>query len=274
MVCKDHLLSGEEFSISEYQPGILKTDPVPENLSSYYESEAYISHRDSSRSVQDKVYQFVKSYMLDQKAKWISKEKARGKILDFGAGTGEFLKKMKSRGWEIEGVEPSETARDFARKKDLILKSHLDEISNQKFDVISLWHVLEHIPDYELHLQKFYDLLVEDGILIIAVPNFNSYDAQFYKEFWAAWDVPRHLWHFSRNGLKNKLSNFGFSLLREEPLKFDSFYVSLLSEKNKTGSSNPFNAFYQGLKSNQRAKSTGEYSSIAYFFQKTSKNRF
>ncbi|MCP9199303.1 class I SAM-dependent methyltransferase [Gramella sp. GC03-9] len=271
LVCQDHLVSGKKFTISEYEPGILKTEPVPENLSHYYESDEYISHSDSSNNIQDKIYQVVKSYMLDQKAKWIIKEKGSGRILDFGAGTGDFLKKMKSVGWEIEGVEPSSTARNLADKKELNLKSDLASISKTKFDVISLWHVLEHIPDFENQIKNFSELLDENGILVIAVPNYNSHDCNYYKEFWAAWDVPRHLWHFSRTGLQSKLSELGFSLLKEQPLLFDSFYVSLLSEKHKAGKANYMNALYQGSKSNTKAKSSGEYSSIAYFFQKSTK---
>ena len=178
---------------------------------------------------------------------------------------------MKSYSWEVEGVEPNETARNLAILKGLDLKDDLSSIQEKKYDVITLWHVLEHIPDYEDKINQFYDLLNEDGILIVAVPNFNSYDCKYYKNQWAAWDVPRHLWHFSRNGLGSKLFENGFFLLKEKPLKFDSYYVSLLSEKNKARSSNYINAFVRGFISNFKARSTGEYSSIAYFFTKTPK---
>ncbi|MCH4822487.1 class I SAM-dependent methyltransferase [Gramella lutea] len=268
MVCKDHLVSGEKFNILEYENGILKTDPFPENLEKYYESDEYISHKDSSSSIQDKIYHLVKSYMLSRKAKWIRKNIKHGRILDFGAGTGEFLNKMKSYYWDVEGVEPNKFARDLGILKGLNLKSSIVEVENKDFDVISLWHVLEHLPDLDQKLIEFKDLLVKDGLLIIAVPNYNSYDSKYYKENWAAWDVPRHLWHFSRDGLRDKISKLGFELIDEKPLKFDSFYVSLLSEKNSDSSTNPLNAFYRGYISNLRANSTGEYSSIAYFFKK------
>ena len=271
MICTDHLVSGDKFEISRYEPGILKTIPVPENLEKYYDSEEYISHSDSSKNIQDRIYHSVKSYMLSKKAKWITREIKQGKILDYGAGTGEFLNKMKSYSWKIEGVEPNETARNLALSKGLNLKPDISSLKKKKFDVISLWHVLEHIPDYEKKIDEFYEMLNEDGILIIAVPNFNSYDCEYYKEEWAAWDVPRHLWHFSRNGLKEKLSNKGFLMLKEKPLKFDSYYVSLLSEKSGSSWSNLLNAIYRGYLSNIRAKTTGEYSSIAYFFKKPTK---
>ena len=271
MVCKDHLVTGEEFQISEYENGILRTEPVPSDLGKYYESDNYISHSDSKSGLQDKVYQLVKSHMLSKKAKWVRRYFKQGDILDFGAGTGEFLNKMKKFLWNVDGVEPNKTARDLAILKGLNLKPDLSELRIKKFDVISLWHVLEHLPDLEKKIQEFYDLLNEDGILIIAVPNHRSYDAEFYKEDWAAWDVPRHLWHFSREGLTEKFYDFNFELVDEKPLKFDSYYVSLLSEKNKNSSTNPLNAIYRGFVSNQRARKTGEYSSIAYFFKKTPK---
>ena len=268
MVCKDHLISGEEFKILPYEDGILRTHPVPDDLEKYYESEEYISHRDSSKSLQDKIYQFVKSYMLTKKAKWIRKEIKHGNILDFGAGTGDFLRRMRSFLWKVEGVEPNKLARDLAILKGLDLKSDISGIRENKYDVISLWHVLEHLPDYEKRIEEFRELLNEGGILVIAVPNYRAYDSKYYNENWAAWDVPRHLWHFSRKGLTRKLNEKGFFLMKEKPLKFDSFYVSLLSEKNKTGKTNLINAIYRGLVSNMKASKTGEYSSIAYFFQK------
>ncbi|MGA8853807.1 MAG: class I SAM-dependent methyltransferase [Christiangramia sp.] len=268
LICKDHLVSGEDFKISEYETGILKTHPFPKNLSKYYESEDYISHSDSKKSFQDKIYHSVKSHMLSKKAKWIRNFVKHGRILDYGAGTGEFLNKMRTLLFNVEGVEPNETARELAILKGLDLKPELSDVLIKQFDVISLWHVLEHIPDFENKISEFKPILAEEGILIIAVPNYKSYDANYYKQDWAAWDVPRHLWHFSRIGLKQKIEKHGFELVKEKPLKFDSFYVSLLSEKNKPGSTNLINAFYRGFLSNIKAKHSGEYSSIAYFFKK------
>ncbi len=268
LVCKDHLVTNEKFQILEADNGILKTDPVPPDLAKYYESKEYISHSDSKGNLFNRIYQLVKSHMLSKKAGWIREFISQGDILDFGAGTGEFLNKMKSYYWNVEGVEPNKTARELAILKGLNLKADLDQIQKSKYDVISLWHVLEHLPDLENKLSQFHKLLNDNGVLIIAVPNYNSYDANYYKEFWAAWDVPRHLWHFSRNGLKEKLAEFNFKFIEEKPLKFDSYYVSMLSEKNKNSGSNILNALYRGFISNRKAGSTGEYSSITYFFKK------
>ena len=271
MVCKDHLVSGEEFQILDFEKGILKTDPVPNNLSDYYESEDYISHSDSKRNFQDKIYHFVKSYMLSKKVSWIRKYFKQGTILDIGAGTGEFLNSMKSFLWNVEGVEPNKTARELAILKGLNLKEDLSKIRQKKFEVITLWHVLEHLPDLENKIKELHNLLEDDGVLIIAVPNHNSYDANYYKNDWAAWDVPRHLWHFSRKGIERKFSENNFQLIDEKPLKFDSYYVSLLSEKNKESGTNLINAFYRGFISNMKASNSKEYSSIAYFFKKSPK---
>ncbi len=261
------MVSNEKFQIVPYKNGILKTEPVPDNLDAYYQSSDYISHSDSTSSLQDKIYQKVKSHMLSKKANWIEKYFDKGSILDFGCGTGELLKVMKNRNWEVCGVEPNESARSLSIKKNIETHGTLEALQGKNFDVISLWHVLEHLPDQTEKLNDFYQLLNQNGILIIAVPNFQSYDATFYKEHWAAWDVPRHVFHFSREGLKNHLEEHGFNLIKEEPLKFDSFYVSLLSEKI-AGSNNKVTAIRTGLFSNFKASTSGEYSSLAYFFQK------
>ena len=267
--CKDHLVSGEEYRLEKWKHyDILKTEPVPENLSAYYKSEDYISHTDASKSFTDKLYNIVKAYMLQKKVGWIIKEKSKGKLLDIGAGTGDFLN-AASRYFEVNGVEPSEIARENAKKKDLNLKSNLSEISDT-YDVISMWHVLEHVPDLDHQIEEFHRLLKDDGILVIAVPNYKSKDAEIYKEHWAAFDVPRHLWHFSKIGIQTLFLENGFKLYNATGLKFDSFYVSMLSEKHRSGKQKLFSAFNNGLKSNLAAANTGEYSSMVYFFKKSS----
>lgn len=271
LICKDHLVSEEEFEITKYKKGILRTFPVPENLSKYYESQDYISHSDSKKGIQNRLYQIVKSYMLSKKAEWINDFYDSGSILDYGAGTGDFLIEMKNREWKVEGVEPNKSARDLGISKGVNLQENILKLENKFYDVISLWHVLEHIPDYPSKISDFDNLLKEDGILVIAVPNYNSYDSEYYRENWAAWDTPRHLWHFSRSGIRGEMEKLGFELVKEKPLKFDSYYVSLLSEKNRDVVMNPLNALYRGFLSNLKAKQSGEYSSVVYFFKKASK---
>lgn len=272
LVCKDHTVSGEQFELRQVEElDMLATFPRPEDdkLASYYKSGNYISHTDAKSSVLDKIYQQVKSLMLRRKIKWIESEVShKGKLLDLGAGTGDFLKEAKTRGWSIFGVEPNAGARKLAAKKGVDLFEDSASFPDHHFDVISMWHVLEHVPDLEKQIKELDRLLKPDGLLVIAVPNFKSYDAKEYKEFWAAYDVPRHLYHFSPQSIKKIFQSIGFSLTSQKGLFFDAFYVSLLSEKYKTGASNIFRAFKIGFKSNLDAKSTGNYSSIAYFFRK------
>ncbi len=269
---KDYLVSGEEFQLlydSEFEMLITNPRPQNEELAKYYESENYISHTDKKQGVVSFLYQTVKKYSLHKKVKLIQKlNKGSGKLLDVGAGTGDFLVAAKSKGWEISGVEVNENARNLAREKSVSLNNSINSFNDQKFDVITMWHVLEHISNYQEVLQTCYSLLKEHGILVIAVPNYKSYDAKYYKSHWAAYDVPRHLWHFSRTSLP-KLLKDTFHLICEKPMIFDSFYVSLLSEKYKSAKNFSLKAFVVGLRSNIKAKRTKEYSSIIYCFKKT-----
>ncbi len=276
--CKDHTLTGEVFELRKAKDfDILVTHPQPEldKLPSYYKSENYISHTDSKKGFLDKIYQHVKNHMLSKKLGWINTQKpSTGKILDIGAGTGDFLLAAKNHGWEVYGAEPNLNARKLAAEKSLQLQVDTSKFPSHNFDVITMWHVLEHVPDLEKQIKELHRLLKPDGLLIIAVPNFRSYDAQRYKENWAAYDVPRHLYHFSPKALNKFFATTGFSLRLQKGLIFDSFYVSLLSEKYASGSPNIFRGFLTGLISNFRAKKSGNYSSLAYFFVKTAENEF
>lgn len=273
LVCKDHTVSGRFFELRKNEEyDLLATFPRPERdkLPEYYKSEKYISHTDSKSTFFDKLYHWVKSYMLQKKIGWIENEKEnRGKLLDIGAGTGDFLLEAKNKGWKVFGVEPNSRARDLAFEKGLNLIEDTSAFNSEEFDVITLWHVLEHVPDLEEQIIELKRLLKKDGLLLIAVPNFKSYDAKVYQEKWAAYDVPRHLYHFSQTSIKKIFENFSFKLISKKGLLFDSFYVSLLSGKYSNGKSNPLKAGFIGLLSNFKAKFTGEYSSIAYFFEKS-----
>lgn len=268
--CIDYTVSKESYEVMYNQTyDLLVTSPVPSNLDKYYQSELYISHTDSKKTLFDKVYQLVKNYSLKRKLKLINSFNTQEKvILDIGAGTGDFLKTCASNNWKTIGVEPSKKAREIALTKGIQLKENLDAIENQKFDVITLWHVLEHVPNLFEYVAILKKLLKPNGKLIVAVPNYKSYDANYYKEHWAAFDVPRHLWHFSKTSISKIFSQYDFKLENILPMKFDSYYVSLLSEKYKNGKSNPIKAFYLGFISNIKAKKTKEYSSHIYILKK------
>ncbi|KGO83345.1 methyltransferase [Flavobacterium beibuense F44-8] len=268
---KDHSVSGEEFQLLlDTDLGLLKThpQPAPENLGSYYESDDYISHTDGKRSLFEKLYHVVKQKALRDKLSIIKKyHPEKGKLLDIGAGTGDFLVTAKNDGWDSFGIEPSEKAKKIAVSKGISFKNDINELENSSFDVVTMWHVLEHVPDIQQHIAELKRILKPNGLIIIAVPNYNSYDAKHYGKFWAAYDVPRHLWHFSKNSIKLLFSKQGMDLIKILPMKFDSFYVSLLSEKYKTGKMNFVKGFLTGLRSNLKAAGNMEYSSLIYVIE-------
>ena len=271
LACKDNTVSGEVYQVmvnEEYE--MLVTNHVPKNIADYYKSENYISHTDAKKSILDKVYHAVKNITLRRKLKLINSfNTSTKKILDVGAGTGDFLKVCKNNSWNVFGIEPSLDARNIAAKKEIVLLENLSEIENLKFDVITLWHVLEHVENLQEYINTLKSLLTENGTLLIAVPNYKSYDAKHYKEFWAAFDVPRHLWHFSQTSISKLFSEVNMVVEKTLPMKFDSYYVSLLSEKYKSGKMKPISAFYRGFLSNLKAKSTSEYSSLIYVIKNT-----
>jgi len=268
---KDYLVTGESFElIYDSEREMLLTNPKPstENLSKYYESEDYISHTDNKKGIVSFLYQTIKKSALQNKVKLItSLNNGTGNVLDIGAGTGDFLKEAKQANWQVSGVEPNKGATILAQEKGISLQESLDNFNGKTFDVITMWHVLEHVPNLEETISTIEKLLKPGGSLIIAVPNYRSFDANYYKEYWAAYDVPRHLWHFSQRSMKNIFSK-NMLLQKTKPMIFDSFYVSLLSEKNKTGKQNLLKAFFVGLRSNISAWGTKEYSSLIYCFKK------
>lgn len=268
LTVKDHSVSKEIFDLYyDEELDMLITSPQPElqNLGKYYESEDYISHTDNKRSLFEKAYHFVKNIALQNKLNLINSEQPqKGKLLDIGAGTGDFLLTAKNNGWETIGVEPSERAKNSAKQKGISFVEEISSLENNSLDVITMWHVLEHVPDLEHQIQELKRLLKPTGTLIVAVPNYKSFDANHYKTFWAAYDVPIHFWHFSKKSIQLLFEKVDMKLEKILPMKFDSFYVSLLSEKYKTGKMNYIKAFFVGLKSNWKAKATKEYSSHIY----------
>ncbi|WP_058104588.1 class I SAM-dependent methyltransferase [Maribacter dokdonensis] len=266
----DHLVSKEKFRL-EYltETDMLVTQPIPENLYNYYESNNYISHTDEAKTLLEKVYQTVKKIALKRKLELINKYANTSKtILDIGCGTGEFLITARKNNWNTLGVEINDEARNKSSKKNITTYKFIEEVKSSQFNIITLWHVLEHLKDLNGTITKISSLLDTDGTLIIAVPNYKSYDANYYKEYWAAYDTPRHLWHFSQKSISTIFENHNLKVVRTLPMYYDSYYVSLLSEKYKTGKSNYLKAFYRGMLSNLKAKRTGEYSSLIYVLQK------
>lgn len=272
---KDYALSGEEFELVFHSYlQLYKTTPQPDalKLSDYYKSEDYISHTDYKRNLKEKLYHTVKQFALNKKLKLINNFQTEAKaLLDFGCGTGDFLKVCQKNGWEVTGIEPNENARNIANQKlsnKVLDVEQLSQFKNNSFDVITLWHVLEHLPNYKKDLEKLKNLLKPQGVLVIAVPNFKCWDAKHYQSFWAAWDAPRHLWHFSQDSISKLFEELHMGVHKTMPMYFDAFYVSLLSEYYKTGRYNYIKSFLIGLRSNMSALKTGEYSSLIYVVKK------
>lgn len=271
LTCEDYLVSHQKFDlIYNKKFDLLETTPRPpkSELSFYYKSEDYISHTDSTRSITEKLYYLVKKYTLNRKLNHINSFLTVDKnLLDVGCGTGDFLKKCKENNWKVVGVEPNRDAKEIAIDKlgiDTEIYTNINEINSLKFDVITLWHVLEHVVDLEYYITKLKSLLKPNGVLVIAVPNYKSFDANYYGQFWAAYDVPRHLWHFSKKSIQLLFEKYKFTLQKILPMYFDSFYISILSEKNKSKKGNFLKAVFVGFLSNFRALITKEHSSQIY----------
>ncbi|HEV8515113.1 MAG TPA: class I SAM-dependent methyltransferase [Cyclobacteriaceae bacterium] len=270
--CVDYTTSQERFTLKKcLNCNFTFTDPRPDDatLPNYYQSDKYISHTGGSKSLIDNIYLLARKITLGWKRKLVKKYSEGNKILDIGCGTGEFLFEMKSHGWNISGVEPSSNARESSRKKTGVeINKSIAEVTENNFNAITLWHVLEHLPDPNLTLKTIYNLLNQSGTIFIAVPNLESYDATHYESFWAAYDVPRHLWHFDKKNMEVLLKKNGLELVKILPMRLDSFYVSLLSESYQN-SNRPrllqlLFAFIIGLKSNFKARKNLDYSSLIY----------
>lgn len=268
---KDYLVTGSSFEVRlDQQTQIAHTYPQPseDELGKYYASEEYISHGNKKRSVIERVYAIAQKIMLKQKEQWLTKHSKQNKrYLDFGCGTAALVQHLIQKNWEAYGVEPSEKARNFSIVKERLYPS-LEELPQKDFDVIALWHVLEHLSDPAKSLKAFYDRLDHQGHLFLALPNFNSYDAKYYEDFWAAYDVPRHLWHFSTKGIIGLCEENGFEFVESKGLGFDAFYVSYLSERHQKNKVAFIKGMIVGCWSNLLALFTQEYSSKLYVFKK------
>ena len=258
---KDYTVSNEEFEIWQCNACTARfTQNVPDKneIEKYYQSEDYISHSDTKKGFINSLYHRVRKRTLHSKRKNVEKftKLSTGKVLDIGAGTGAFLSTMDKAGWNVTGIEPDEIARENAKKLyglSLQTPQELFNLPPQSFDAITMWHVLEHVHELHEYMDQLIKLLKPRGCLFVAVPNYTCYDEKVYKEFWAAYDVPRHLYHFSPRSITQLLLQHGLQLKDIKPMWYDSFYVSMLSEKYKSGKNNFLNAIWTGSVSNWRA---------------------
>lgn len=277
LTVKDFSVSKEDFVIWQCRNCSLRfTQDVPDqnSIGPYYQSPDYISHTNTSEGLINKIYQKVRNHTLEQKAKLIIGEtKTKGSILDIGAGIGAFLHVMQGKEWQVTGIEPDLGAREQAEKLfklELNNTETLEKLPKGSFDAITLWHVMEHVHDLHSYVKRLKELLKPDGKIFIAVPNYDSKDAGIYKLYWAAYDVPRHLYHFTPKAMQVLMENHGLKMLDKKPMWFDSFYISLISSKYKNGSTNWIGAGISGLRSNISALLNKDHcSSVIYVVGKS-----
>lgn len=273
---KDNTVSQQVFELRQCQTcklGITTPRPADEDLHQYYLSDDYISHSNKGKTLVDKVYLIARSFTLKWKLRIVQQGGTTpDKILDYGCGTGEFLSACKTAGWTTVGVEPSPAAREQAKTITASpVYESLQSVTDDNFTVITLWHVLEHVSNLDQTLSLLKSKLTENGTIFIAVPNHSSWDSQHYKEHWAGYDTPRHLWHFSRETMRTLITKNGMTVTGTIPMKLDSFYISLLSEKYKNSKSSVtgmLKATLNGLTSNVKASKSGDYSSLIYIVKK------
>ncbi len=268
MKTKDYFFTQEEFMLTKCKDcNFVFTNPIPNNLGKYYETPDYLSHNTNDNGAMGKLYSKLRDINISRKYKLVTNYNTKGTILDIGCGTGELLNYFKKNSWAVSGIEPNSTARTFAQenyKIDIWEEEKLVHLNADSFDIISMWHVLEHVPDIHERLSQITNLLKKDGTIFIALPNLDSPDSKKYKEFWSALDVPRHLHHFTQATFEKLISFHNMKLVHAEPMKFDSYYVSMLSEKYKKNNLYLPSAFINGFKSNFIASKKNNYSSMIY----------
>ena len=259
IISRDYSTTKEEFKIAECTScDFLFTNPRPkeEAMNRYYENDSYISHTNNKKGLFNLMYQIVRKHAIASKSNLLLKTSNSKKHLDIGCGTGEFLNALAKKGIECEGIEPSDIAREKAinnYKIKVNKNSDLKQYKEKEFDSISMWHVLEHVYDLNKTITNLDRIINEKGTIVIAVPNYKSFDAEYYKEFWAAWDLPIHLNHFSEKTIINIFEKNNFKFIKKKGMIFDSFYVSLLSNEFKNGKKQYLKGFFIGLLSNIKA---------------------
>jgi len=275
LICKDYLVSGDDFEITACTDcGFQFTNPRPEDdtLGDYYKSEDYVSHSESKKGIINRLFLMARNYTLKKKLKIIHKYGSGKRMLDIGCGSGSFLDVCKSAGYEANGLEPDGDAREFALKNYGLEVKPIEDflhVEDNSIDIITMWHVLEHVSDLRLYFNRFREILSENGTLFIALPNPESKDAQMYGKFWAAFDVPRHLYHFRQKDIKNLAEQYGFQLEKALPMKLDAYYICMLSEKHKSGKNKLVRSFFNGMNSNMYARRhDNNYSSLIYILKR------
>ena len=276
--CKDHTVSNEIFEIWECNDCKLRfTQQIPDqhSIGAYYQSDTYISHSDTEDGIVNKAYKIARNYTLNWKMNLVERslknKNYKGNLLDIGAGTGAFLNKVAKSNWNITGLEPDAGARKICKDKyniDLAPAHEIFSLKDQQYDAVTMWHVLEHVHELHEYMEEIKRVLKPNGVVLIALPNYTSEDAEHYKESWAAYDVPRHLYHFAPTAINNLVAQHQMVVEKIKPMWLDAFYIALLSENYKNGKDNLISAVLNGLKSNLVAlKDSSKCSSLVYIIR-------
>jgi len=277
LTVKDYTVTQKEFAVWHCNNCTVRfTQDVPEQneIGPYYQSDNYISHSDTKKGFVNRLYHAVRKRTLDKKKQLVINEvgMTKGELLDIGCGTGAFLNTMKTAGWVATGLEPDQTARQKAKELyniDALSPEKLFEFTPATFHAITMWHVLEHVHELHAYIKQLANIITPQGKIFIAVPNYTSTDESMYKEYWAAYDVPRHLYHFSPQSMEKLLAMYDLKLTAIKPMWYDSFYVSMLSEKYKNGKGNIIKAFWNGFISNLKViGNKAKCSSVIYVISK------
>lgn len=275
--CKDQFATGENFEICKcLDCSFVFTQNIPneKEIGRYYESPTYISHSDTNKGFVNRCYHLVREIMLRRKASLVNSlvDDSKTNLLDYGAGTGYFARAMQRLDWDVTAIEKSEQARQYSKDQfgfEMLPVEALYDCEDGCFDVVTMWHVMEHIQNINEFWDELYRILDDNGIAVIALPNSSSYDAQTYREYWAAYDVPRHLWHFTPSTVMKFGRKHGFILERQYTMPFDGFYISMLSERYKGSKLSVLKGAWNGLLgwlASWSKKSAS--SSIIYVFRK------
>jgi len=271
---KDYFFTNESFSLEKCNAcGFVFTNPLPlkENLGKYYETEEYLSHDSNKRGIIKYIYKIVREINLKNKYGIISRYMHSGKILDIGSGTGEFLNYFKNKGWKTIGIEPNQEAREFAVNNyqlSVVDEKELDLVENNSQNVVTMWHVLEHVYDLDERMETLHRILKKDGILVVALPMIDSPDSIKFGKYWSGLDVPRHLYHFSSSTFELLAKRYKFNIIDKLPMKFDSLYVSWLSHKAKKSKLSFLRGIFDGIISNMYANKSSNYSSMIFVMKK------
>ena len=275
---KDYFLTQETFKIVECENcHLLYTTPrpTPEEIGRYYKSENYYSHQENKKGFIPRLYETIKKVNIKHKYKIASEGilvDENKQLLEIGCGVGDFLQYAENQGWKCFGAEPSEDAVKILHTKskaEVIKPEQIENYPDESFDLICMWHVLEHVDNLKWQIDQLSRLVKPNGKIVIALPNYQSYDAKYYQDKWAAYDVPRHLNHFSKEFISNKLIINGLRCISIKKLIWDSYYISYLSEQYKQHKLPLMRGAWRGLVSNLKATRTGEYSSLVYIFKKS-----